>query len=65
MGQMVGMSLNSFFDSFRIDMEQGSDQVNLKRDPLCGKLQINKIHKNNTPAEKGGEKGSLRNHLEW
>ena len=31
------------FDSFRINMEQGADQVNLKRAPLCGKLQIHKI----------------------
>ena len=30
------------FDSFRINMEQGADQVNLKRAPLCGKLQIHK-----------------------
>jgi hypothetical protein len=29
------------FDSFRISMEKGADQENLKRPPLCGKLHIN------------------------
>ena len=77
-------------------MEQGADQVNLKRPPpLCGKLQIKgsqqkmverkevfetiwngkaepppKPGRRRPPriwdaTEKGGEKGSLRNDLEW
>ena len=36
--------------SFRVNMEQGPDQINLKRAPLCGKLQNNiKVYKQNTP----------------
>ena len=35
-------------------MEQGADQVNLKRPPLCGKLQIHKKHKQNPPLSPSG-----------
>ena len=46
---LVGDRRGVLFDSFRVNMEKGGDQVYLIRATLSGKLHSHKEHKQNTP----------------